>query len=135
MPNSEIKYVLEQCTTKFDKDGNPLVSKGTVQDITELEHLDIEMRRERERLKALMDNSSEGIFIINKNFQLVDCNKMAQTLLGYTRQELLQMNILEWDMHLNAEALENLLSSLSLMKRHFLRLYIKERMALYTTLQ
>jgi len=132
MPNSEIKYVLEQCTTKFDKDANPLVSKGTVQDITELEHLDIEMRRERERLKALMDNSSEGIFIINKNFQLVDCNKMAQTLLGYTREEMLQMHILDWDVNLSVEVLANLVSSLSHKTTVFETIHKRKDGSLYT---
>ena len=34
--NNKIKYVLEQCETVFDPEGNPLSSTGTVQDITEM---------------------------------------------------------------------------------------------------
>ena len=35
MNDGKIKYVKEQCESTFDKDGKPLVSIGTVQDITE----------------------------------------------------------------------------------------------------
>ncbi|MEA3371526.1 MAG: PAS domain-containing protein, partial [Campylobacterota bacterium] len=35
LKNAKVRYVREQCETEFDAEGNPLVSVGTVQDITE----------------------------------------------------------------------------------------------------
>lgn len=35
MPDGRIKWVEERCNTDFDEDGTPLISRGTVQDITE----------------------------------------------------------------------------------------------------
>lgn len=35
LANDEIKYVNERCTSEFDKHGNPIISKGTVADVTE----------------------------------------------------------------------------------------------------
>ena len=35
LPNGNIKYVSERCTSVFDKEGRALVSKGTVADVTE----------------------------------------------------------------------------------------------------
>lgn len=36
MADGRIKYVAEECETDFDADGNPLVSRGTIQDVTTL---------------------------------------------------------------------------------------------------
>jgi GAF domain-containing protein/CBS domain-containing protein len=45
MPDGRIKYVRRQCETTFNTEGMPLVSRGTVQDITQQQLA--EMRRER----------------------------------------------------------------------------------------
>ena len=45
MPDGRIKYVREQCETTYDAGGTPLLSQGTVQDITEQK--EAELRRER----------------------------------------------------------------------------------------
>ena len=39
-----IKWIEERCETTFDKDGNPLISIGTVQDITEKKLLELDMQ-------------------------------------------------------------------------------------------
>ncbi|MFT5716572.1 MAG: PAS domain S-box-containing protein [Oleiphilaceae bacterium] len=45
MPDGRIKFVNEQCTTSFDTNGNPLVSIGTVQDITAANNSRAELER------------------------------------------------------------------------------------------
>ncbi|MEY3297990.1 MAG: hypothetical protein RLZZ597_1250 [Cyanobacteriota bacterium] len=45
MADGRIKYVREQCETSFSADGTPLLSRGTVQDITQQQ--EAEMRRDR----------------------------------------------------------------------------------------
>lgn len=46
MPDGRIKYVNELCESFFDADGKPLRSVGTVQDITERKHLELELTRQ-----------------------------------------------------------------------------------------
>lgn len=49
MPDGRVKYVKEHCETTFDDDGNPLLSYGTIQDVT-VEHLAAEQLRQKEEL-------------------------------------------------------------------------------------
>ena len=49
MPDGRVKYVKEQCETTFDESGNPLISIGTIQDIT-VEHLTNEKLRHKDEI-------------------------------------------------------------------------------------
>ena len=113
MSDGRIKYVLEQCDTEFDDDGSPLLSRGTVQDITEFKMLDTTIRNERRRFKTFIDNASDGIFIVNQQLQLVDYSNVAKTMLGYRDEEMLQLHITDWDAQIDEDGLKNLISNLS----------------------
>ena len=45
MDNGSIKYILETCESSFDEKGNPLVSHGTAQDVTEATLAKMEMQK------------------------------------------------------------------------------------------
>ncbi|MBN2815862.1 MAG: PAS domain S-box protein [Campylobacterales bacterium] len=113
MPDESIKYVLEQSITEFDEHHVPTISRGTVQDITELKMLDITIHKEQERLKTFMDNSSDAIFITNKDYRLIDYSHMAKTMLGYSDEEMLGLHINDWDAQLKPEELDALIAKLS----------------------
>jgi two-component system cell cycle sensor histidine kinase/response regulator CckA len=55
MPDGRIKYVIECCETKYDDNGNPVKSTGTVQDITERK----EAENEQERLMAQLTQAQK----------------------------------------------------------------------------
>jgi diguanylate cyclase (GGDEF)-like protein/PAS domain S-box-containing protein len=113
MPDGRIKYVFEQCDTEFDSNGTPVLSRGTVQDITEFKILDTTMRNERRRFKTIIDNASDGIFVINQEFKIVDYSHMAKTMLGYSDEEMLRLHITDWDAQIDEEGLKNLIASFS----------------------
>lgn len=56
MPDGRIKYVQGQCETTFSADGTPLISHGTVQDITQQQEAEIR----RERVEASLRQVIEG---------------------------------------------------------------------------
>lgn len=45
MPDGRIKWVQERCETEFAADGTPLLSRGTVQDVTERKQLEDQLRQ------------------------------------------------------------------------------------------
>jgi PAS domain S-box-containing protein len=51
MPDGRIKYVHERCETRYDDQGRPLRSIGTVQDITAQHLAEVELARHREILE------------------------------------------------------------------------------------
>ena len=112
MQDGRIKHILEQCHTTFDKEGNPLISRGTVQDITELKMLDEKIKTERKRFKTIMNNASDGIFITDSQLKIVDYSKVAKEMLGYSDKEMRNLYITDWDASIGKNELEKIIANL-----------------------
>ncbi|MGB0720952.1 MAG: PAS domain S-box protein [Gammaproteobacteria bacterium] len=68
--------------------------QATVRDISAWKQAE----RERERFRDLVDQSRDAVFIADrKSGRLVDCNRTAWADYGYTREELLALNVLDID--------------------------------------
>lgn len=63
MPDGRIKWVEERCSTVFAEDGTPLVSRGTVQDITERKLYEDELERYREKLEELVAERTRDLVV------------------------------------------------------------------------
>ncbi|MEW8499505.1 MAG: PAS domain-containing protein, partial [Candidatus Thiodiazotropha taylori] len=91
--DGRIKWVKEQCETRFDSHGLPIISRGTVQDITE--------RKAAERQLALtqhaLDHISEAAYLIKPDGHFRYVNPAACETLGYTKQELLKKTVMDID--------------------------------------
>ncbi|MFM7578771.1 MAG: PAS domain-containing protein, partial [Microcystaceae cyanobacterium] len=106
MPDGRVQYVQEQCETVFEADGTPLVSQGTVQDITQLqkteealkefnqslEALVIERTRElntsESRFRRLFDLNVVGIIFTDFTGTITEANDYFLEMIGYSRAEL-----------------------------------------------
>ncbi|MFM7384568.1 MAG: PAS domain-containing protein, partial [Microcystaceae cyanobacterium] len=106
MPDGRVQYVQEQCETVFEADGTPLVSQGTVQDITQLqkteealkefnqslEALVIERTRElntsESRFRHLFDLNVVGIIFTDFTGTITEANDYFLEMIGYSRAEL-----------------------------------------------
>lgn len=87
--------------TAYDKDGNQRsllwqeakgpgdLLIGIAQDITEKKKTDEELSRRSTQLRAIFDNASEGIFIVNDEFRYVDVNPAGCAIFGSTREQIL----------------------------------------------
>jgi PAS domain S-box-containing protein len=64
-----------------------------VRDVTERELSDEIIGESAARLQTYMDNAPEGIFIIDSNGDYQDVNRTACSMLRYSREELLSLNI------------------------------------------
>ena len=69
----------------------------------------VRLRRESEMLlqrnQALMQNSLEGIHIMDVEGNVIDVNEAFCEMLGYTREEALRLNVVDWDVHWTREEL------------------------------
>ncbi len=95
MPDGRVKWMLEICNTDFDEDGHPIQSIGIVQDITQRKQAEEEVKSNEARYRGLFTNAHDAILIADDSGRYVDVNPKACSLLGYTREELLQKSI--WD--------------------------------------
>ena len=89
MLDGRIKWVKEACSTLFDESGNPLISRGTVQDITELSLAKIEAQNEHNKLKAILENIPDLLWIKDVNGVYISCNKRFEDFFGAKEKDII----------------------------------------------
>ncbi|MFH1423270.1 MAG: PAS domain S-box protein [Planctomycetota bacterium] len=95
--------------THFNKNGNKFFAEVGVypikdkkrkidifvhisRDITEKKQAEEKIKESQEKYKTLFENTADAIFIADlKTKKLVDCNKAAEKLIGYTKKQILTM--------------------------------------------
>ena len=87
MPDGRIKWVEENCESEFDVFGNPLISRGTVQDITALARAEEALRESEARYRSLIENSDLGIHVGSLTKGRLFVNRACADLFGYDSPE------------------------------------------------
>ena len=78
----------------FDKENNLIGTVGIGRDITSRLKLLNDMSEKEERFKKLFDSANDAI-VVSKNGVIVDINKKALELFGYSREEFLRLTLLD----------------------------------------
>jgi len=94
MADGRIKYVQERGETFYDETGRALRSVGTVQDITELQHVEQALIQSENNFRALTENANVGI-LVNHGGKHVFANNRLLVMLGYSAEEFRQTGIKE----------------------------------------
>ena len=89
MNDGRVKYVEESWDTIFDAQGTPHISRGTVQDITELSLAKIEAQNERNKLKAILENIPDLLWIKDVNGVFLTCNKRFEDFFGAKEKDII----------------------------------------------
>lgn len=69
------------------------VVSGRARDVTEQKRLDSLLKASEARLRILLDQTSDGIFLADSQGRYLDVNPAGAAMLGYTQSEILQRNI------------------------------------------
>ncbi|MCX6291167.1 MAG: PAS domain S-box protein, partial [Bacteroidetes bacterium] len=72
-----------------------IIWNGTMIDITELKTTEEELKSSELRFRSLFEQASDGIFISDPNGNLIDANSIGCQMLGYTREEIMELNLSE----------------------------------------
>jgi len=90
MADGSVKYVHERCETRYDPQGNPLRSLGTVEDITERVLAEQALRQSEDRLRKIFDASSMVISVSRlADGRYLDVNPAFLRTGGWTREEVI----------------------------------------------
>lgn len=73
-------------------------------DISERVKSQRELKKSEEHFRTLIEQASDGIFICDKYLQYLDVNTSASKLTGYSKEELLQMNVFDNIISVNPES-------------------------------
>ena len=81
--------------TDYDVHGEPLITRGTFQDITQRKRAQESLRLSEERYRAVFDNAAVGIDVVDREGRFIQVNEARAAMLGYSQQELLNLTILD----------------------------------------
>ncbi len=79
MPDDRIKYVVEACRTYYNQQGDPLLSFGVVQDITDRRINEINLYESEQRLSMLLKQTPSLIWTTNTQLEI---NSLFDNLLS-----------------------------------------------------
>lgn len=79
-----------QLDWNYERDGHGNLA-GFISVLTDV--TDIGRAKSEEKFRTLFESSSDAIFILDMNGNFIDVNRTAHESLGYTRQEMLSMNV------------------------------------------
>jgi PAS domain S-box-containing protein len=88
-----IRIAQTRGTPVYDENNNAAHIFGTVQDVTEHRNAEKAIDESRRRFQAVFENALDGILLIDDTGRYVDVNPAICQLLGYTREEFLQMTV------------------------------------------
>lgn len=105
-PEGTFRYVEERGKHIFDRKGNHIRSIGSMYDLTD-KYLS------EQKFKILLDNASDGIFIMDLEGNLIESSNRSAELLGYTTTEMQSLNVFDWDKGLNDDEWRIMMNTLS----------------------
>lgn len=83
-PTGEIVHIKADGLVLFDANGIPYRMIGMNSDITEAAQYEEKIKQSEEKLRALIENISDGIVLIDENFNLLYQSPAVQRIVGYT---------------------------------------------------
>jgi len=95
-PSGKITKVYCQAVPEKDAAGNFIGYTGSVTDISERAVMETALQQSEERYRNLVENAFEAIFIVDPiTGRFLDFNRNTERLFGYSRQQLLNMTVMD----------------------------------------
>ncbi|MCX7101058.1 MAG: EAL domain-containing protein [Methylobacter sp.] len=91
-----VRWLFGNALPELVTDGSTLWH-GFITDITERKQIEQSLKRESEKNLALLRNASDGIHILDFEGNIVEASDSFCTMLGYQRDEIIGMNVSQWD--------------------------------------
>ena len=82
-------------STIRDANGEYAGTVAVIEDITRRKLAEHALQESEERYRTLFDQSKDGVYITTRDGKLVECNQACLDLLGFTREEGQDLNILD----------------------------------------
>ncbi len=112
--SGEIYLAWLTITVVKNEDGKIANYIATYTDITERQRLQAETVTLFRRNQALMKNAIDGIHILDIQGNIMEANDSFCRMLGYTQEEIIQLNVADWDKNWSDDELRERMKQLTL---------------------
>ncbi len=95
MPDGSVKYLHAVSHPVFNASGDLVEYVGTVMDVTEHKQVAEVLRKSKNRFKAMVEKSAEGILLMLPDKRIIYASPAVERVLGYTSEELTVQSLIE----------------------------------------
>jgi PAS domain S-box-containing protein len=85
--------IIRNIAVPVKEDGRIVAVLEIIQDITERRKMEESLREDEKKYRDLWENADDVLFLIDTDGNFLELNKTARDLLGYTEEEVRQLNI------------------------------------------
>ncbi|MBN2322852.1 MAG: PAS domain S-box protein [Spirochaetes bacterium] len=93
--------------------------QSIIVDITDRKKAEEELKEEAVRRRILVEQSRDGIVVLDENGKVYEANQRYAEMLGYSPEEVLQLHLWDWDTHFPPEELKEMLRKVDEKGDHF----------------
>jgi PAS domain S-box-containing protein len=112
--------VLWNSANIYDKDGTTLLTTiAQGQDITERKRVEVKLNEEAVWRKILIDQSRDGIVVLDNEGQVYEANQQFARMLGYSSEELRHLRVYDWEYQYTPEKILGMIQSVDQKGDHF----------------
>jgi PAS domain S-box-containing protein len=110
-------YVIKEQIKRLPYAIKEAIEKGVARE--EKQKIEQQLRQSLEEYRDLINGMSETVWIIDTEGNLIEVNETAVQLLGYTREELLELGLHGIDNHLSKKQIADLANQMPTVKNQF----------------
>ena len=92
-PDGTVHWITGCWRVFYDSEGKPFRAIGMDYDITERRRAEEALQQSEQHFRLLVEQASDGIFVSDAQGNYTDVNSAGAEMLGYTREEILQLSI------------------------------------------
>ncbi len=106
--DGRIRWLWDKQCGVYSKKGEVVAIEGFITDVTERREIEDALKDSMKNYRELIDGMNETIWVIDFDGILLDVNRTATRILGYSKEELLQLGLSGIDSSLTREAIAGL---------------------------
>ncbi len=96
-PDGKTRFINSIGGLKSDETTGRKILVGINQDVTDKKNIEEEVRKNARKHQAIISTTHDGFFVIDKNGRIVETNPAFRSMIGFTGNELLEMNVADLD--------------------------------------
>ena len=104
-PDGTIRWIRDAGKLHLDNQGRPQRMLGILIDITERKQVEKALEEEATRRRILVEQSLDGIVVLDEDGKVYETNKRFAEMLGYSSAEICQLHVWDWDAQWSSQQL------------------------------